>query len=222
MKRPLFHILADLLYPPRCLFCGEPVPLRGGCTAACSKAADAARLAPNERTRSAPNLQQLSGLVCSFRYNDVIAESVARYKFRGYGQHRFPMAQYLAADVEEAAFYPAIDAVTWVPSWQSESRHGMLLAKETARLLQLPAMQLLVKTRKTQKQHKLGHAERAKNLVGAFAVPAPAAVKGRHILIVDDVLTTGSTLCACADALLAAGAASVSAAAFSRAEGQSK
>ena len=82
-------------------------------------------------------------------------------------------------------------------------------------------MPLLVKVRQTKKQHQLSLAERTQNLQGAFAASSGALVKAKRILLVDDVLTTGSTLAACADTLLAAGAASVSAAVFSKA-GQGK
>ncbi|MBR5501884.1 MAG: ComF family protein [Oscillospiraceae bacterium] len=213
--------LLQLLYPPRCLFCGEPVPLRGGCTHACSNAAEAARLAPHERALPDARLPQLKHLVCCFHYDDVIAQAVARFKFRGCEEHRFPMAQYLANDLRDAGLAASFHAVVWVPSWQSRSCHGKLLAKQTARLLGLPCMPLLVKTKQTKKQHQLSVAERRQNLLGAFSVPNSALVKARHILLIDDVLTTGSTLAACADTLLAAGAASVSAAVFSKA-GQGK
>jgi ComF family protein len=68
----------------------------------------------------------------------------------------------------------------------------------------------LRRTRHTAPQVGLGPAERADNVRGAFAADAQA-VSGRHVLLVDDVLTTGATMTAAAEALLAAGAQSVSA-----------
>jgi predicted amidophosphoribosyltransferase len=58
---------------------------------------------------------------------------------------------------------------------------------------------------------------RRQRLAGAFAVPAPARVRGRRVLVVDDVMTSGSTLAECARTLLEAGAAEVLAGALARA-----
>lgn len=76
--------------------------------------------------------------------------------------------------------------------------------------------ELLIKTRPTEKQHRLSAAERRTNLRGAFA--ASEAVCGKSILLVDDIFTTGSTVSECAGALHAAGAKSVSVLTVLRAE----
>jgi ComF family protein len=77
----------------------------------------------------------------------------------------------------------------------------------------------LERRRNTQPQIGLGRKERMRNVAGAFLVPPgeKAAVAGRRILLVDDIYTTGSTLSACARALLRAGAASVDALTFAMA-----
>lgn len=75
----------------------------------------------------------------------------------------------------------------------------------------------LKRTRHTKPQFGLTRAQRADNMQGAFTVPAAAAffVKGRHVVLVDDVMTTGATLNAATHALLRAGACSVDALVFS-------
>ena len=68
---------------------------------------------------------------------------------------------------------------------------------------------VLVRTRPTRPQTDLDAEARRANVRDAFAVPRPAAVAGRRLLLVDDVLTTGATVGAAARALRAAGAAAV-------------
>jgi ComF family protein len=65
-------------------------------------------------------------------------------------------------------------------------------------------------------QSMLSASHRLANVTGAFACPQPAEVHGRRILLVDDVITTGATVSACADTLAAAGAGRVFALAFAR------
>ena len=73
------------------------------------------------------------------------------------------------------------------------------------------ADELLIRRRKTGTQTKLNRAERKKNLHGAFVVPTEkrALVRGKKVLLIDDVVTTGATTEACALALLEAGCSSV-------------
>jgi predicted amidophosphoribosyltransferase len=76
------------------------------------------------------------------------------------------------------------------------------------------AAHLLVRTRMTVTQTGLDLGARADNVSGAFRVRQARRVEGRHILLVDDVITTGATCNACSEALLGAGAASVRVAAL--------
>lgn len=82
-----------------------------------------------------------------------------------------------------------------------------LLARELASLLGYPYAQALSKLRNTRQQARLDHAERAHNLQGSIAVREN--VRGRTILLIDDVYTTGATMHVCAQTLLEAGAETV-------------
>ena len=107
---------------------------------------------------------------------------------------------------------------------ERERRRGYdqaaLLAAVAARELGLPVVRALERGRATVAQFELGRDERAANVAGAFRLRADpaarAAIAGRWVLLVDDVVTTGSTLAACATALGSAGAAAVSAITLAR------
>ena len=113
---------------------------------------------------------------------------------------------------------PTVDAVTAVPAdGERLLRRGHhpaeRLARELARRWDLPASRLLVRTRASSRQTGLRLVERRRNVVGAFAAKG---VVPERVLLVDDVYTTGATVSAAADALLAGGARTVRVLTFAR------
>jgi ComF family protein len=92
-----------------------------------------------------------------------------------------------------------------------------LLARRVAGELGLPMTPCLVRVRATEAQFRLGRGERAGNVASAFSATSDAElIRGRWVVLVDDVVTTGSTLAACGRTLLRAGAMAVSALAMAR------
>lgn len=93
-----------------------------------------------------------------------------------------------------------------------------LIAASAAEVLGLPMAPVVTRLRATTPQYRLDRRHRATNVAEAFAVRAGSGrlISGRDVVLVDDVVTTGATLVAAAEALLAAGAATVSAVTVAR------
>jgi len=116
------------------------------------------------------------------------------------------------------------DALVAVPASPDRVRdrgydQAALIAAEAGRRLRLPVIDVLERTRATTAQFDLDRSARATNLVDAFRVRRDAPdsdVRDRWLVLVDDVVTTGATLAACAAALVQAGALAVSAIAVAR------
>lgn len=131
-----------------------------------------------------------------------------------YGRMR-PLARVLGGWLADA--YPRLehfDALVPMPlHWWKQMQRGFnqsdLLARELSRRVGVPVVNAARRRRRTAVQARLTPAQRRANVRGAFDVPAPERIRGLSLLLVDDVMTTGSTVNACAKALKQAGAARV-------------
>jgi ComF family protein len=98
----------------------------------------------------------------------------------------------------------------WMRQWSRGFNQSELLGRVVARRLNTPMRDALRRKRATPQQAGLTNSQRRKNVEGAFELRRGASVKDLHVLLVDDVLTTGATLGACAKVLKRAGAKRVS------------
>ena len=148
-------------------------------------------------------------LVLNFKHGDRTDGSPA------YGAWRVRAGRALLVDADVIAPIP----LHWRRLFSRRYNQAALLSAEIARLTGRPQCpDLLVRTRHTPSQGRLSPAQRRRNVRGAFAVdPRRAAtVAGQRVLLVDDVMTTGATISACAKALRRAGASGVDALVLAR------
>ena len=153
-------------------------------------------------------------------YEDSLREAVHLFKFQGFTKlaHEFaPHLAKLAADEFGAGENDRNVLVTHVPidpaRWRTRGfDQAMLLALMTAECLGKPHMDLLERAKKTRSQTGLSARERRRNMRGVFRVRANKAspkIEAATCILIDDVVTTGSTASACARELKKAGAEAV-------------
>lgn len=161
----------------------------------------------------------LSSVRAPFTYQGAARSAVLALKFRS-GRYLAPlMGEFLRETLRVRPVQ--VDVVVPVPLASARLRQrgfnqAELLARQVAAAVGGVVMANALERKARPPQQTLTAAERRNNLTGAFACPSPRAVFARRVLLVDDVVTTGATLSACADTLADAGARRVSALAFAR------
>lgn len=211
----LTHLL-NLLYPPKCVFCGKL--LQTGETDWCGACQRA--LPWVEEHTPEKNCAPATRCVAPLWYRGVVRESFHRYKFEGRDFYAPVYGRLMAQRVRDRLGL-AFDLVVWAPLSPKRRRQrgydqAGLLAQVLAQELDKPVFPALRKVRDTPEQSSLDDgAARIRNAAGVYE--AAPAVEGKRVLLVDDIVTTGSTLSACAQALLDAGAAEVWTAVLARA-----
>lgn len=131
-----------------------------------------------------------------FDYRGKIAYLIQKFKFNGEKHLATVFAKYMLPVMLKN--FPRTDFITFVPMTEKarkKRRYNQteLLANELSMLSNVPCYQAVTKKKETQRQVKLGKAERLKNLQGAFSVIDKKLISGKKILLIDDVLTTGAT-----------------------------
>ena len=126
------------------------------------------------------------------------------------------MGRLMAREFMEAGFFEGIDLIVPLPLARKRQRQrgynqSMELARGISQMTGLPICNEVVRrTRFEKSQTQMHHWERQENVANVFKVRDLSAVSGRHVLLVDDVVTTGATMVACAREILKAEGVSVS------------
>ncbi len=207
--------LLDLAMPPACAGCGREgaaICESCGCALSARSGEPAGVLLGMPSDVPLPLVQ----LEWCAPYGDVVRAALHALKYAGERRLARPLGEAAAARWREVAV--GGDLLVHVPVHAARRAargydQAELLARAAADSLGLPAAPALRRERATAPQFELGRDRRAANVAAAFRVDPACApvVRGRWVVLVDDVVTTGATLVACAEALLGAGAAAVSA-----------
>ncbi len=231
--RRLGHIgqkALQLLYPPYCVVCRAAAEsghhLCAKCLASAPKVAEPfceSCSTPFEgkidgpavchRCREKPRAFDLA--VAPYRSHGVVRECIHRFKYDNHFHLRHPLARWQAEGLNDRRLqgtpWEALVPVPLHPMKERERgfNQSAVLAALLAQTSGLTVAPLLVRTRFTQSQTRLGKVDRSENLRNAFELRHTTGVRDHHFLLIDDVLTTGTTVDACAQVLKRAGAASV-------------
>jgi ComF family protein len=237
-KPELFEAAVSLLYPPTCAICGASV---GGGEYLCNVCeAKAARIiAPFCQKCSEPfegsitsaftcancahRTLHFEAAVAAYRGRGVVRHIIHEFKYGRQIHLRHLVARWLCAALDDERLCGRqLDLIVPVPLHPTRQRErgfnqAALIAEALSEQTSIPIKPVLERIRYTTTQTALDRSERMENLHNAFRLRKNADVRKLRVLLIDDVLTTGSTLSECARVLKENGARLVYAATAARA-----
>lgn len=185
---------AEIVFPSRCPFCKAVISGDKLFCDTCTKA-----LPQIAYSRFAAG-----GIPCSaaLPYFEEYAGAMKRYKFGKKSDYARAFA-FLTVRAARLKFGDQhFDAVACVPMSERAKRkrhfeHAEILAKKCAELLDLPYIEALEKHKENKPQHTLRRSERERNVKGVYRIKDKSLCRGKSILLIDDIITTGNTLGEC-------------------------
>lgn len=212
----IFAAMLDLMFPPKCAFCRKI--LSDGEKGMCAKCEKELRRTSDGGKQTG---DYYSVCVSPLYYEDTVRESLLRFKFSDITAYADVYGKLIAGCIREnlAGKY---DLISWVPLSAKRLRargydQAMLIAMSAALDLQDVAVSTLEKIHDVPAQSGMGSEEKRKaNISGAYRCADEELVAGKRILLIDDIITTGSTLSECAKTLLISGAEEILCATLAR------
>ncbi|MDE6520678.1 MAG: double zinc ribbon domain-containing protein [Ruminococcus sp.] len=200
----LRHLTA-LIYPARCPVCNKVI---GAMDRFCDKC-------NSEFTEYHGNfkMQKVKKFIAVFEYNTKISPAVFLMKDGISGNAPYAFGSLIAERIKDEGINA--DLIVPVPMYKKDLKkrgynQAELIAKEVGFFLETDvAGDIVVKNRQTQAQKNLTFVQRKENLKNAFSVTDTSKIKGKRIIIIDDICTTGSTLSEVANLLIDSGASEI-------------
>lgn len=203
--RPLTRLL-DLLYPPRCPFCGRVLEKgEEGWCASCQESL------PWTEEADGKQVPGCAACLSPLWYREGVRAGMRRYKFEGGRGHARLFGLFMAQCLRDR-WTGRVDLITWAPLHPGRLRErgydqAELLARRVGELSGLPVAGVLEKVRATAVQSVTeGDGARRANVRGAYRALPGRDLTGKRVVLVDDIVTSGATLAECAAALREAGA----------------
>lgn len=189
--------MGNFLFPEEniCFFCKEYMESDEGYI--CNSCKDLIQFLHREVTLDNPYIDRI---YYSVFYNRFIKENIHAFKFNGKSYLYKPFGEILLSTIYKKDLIEGIDLVAFVPMHRKKKalrgyNQSELIAEYVASKIDKPLLNNnLIKVKWTKDQNKLGKIERARNLKNSFKVINKEDFKGKKILLVDDIITTGATM----------------------------
>ncbi len=199
-------IFSKIFFPARCPFCNTVVKANDAVCDNCIK-----EIFIDNYKQKLKN-----GCICisAFPHSGIYRKAILNYKYYNYKQFYESFAIILKQVIDTNTVLRDAEIYTSVPMYKTKlEKRGFdqvkLVAKKTAKLERKQYLSLLEQVEENRSQHELSRSERIKNVKEIYGCSDKDHVRGKKILIFDDVVTTGSTLYECSKILLKNGAENV-------------
>jgi len=201
----MMKFLLDFIFPQHCLHCETFVDQS---ETFCKKCLSQLEFVGEISSRKLFTNSSLSQIFCAFRFDSVLQLAIHKWKYEGWTK----LTPFFAAAMTKAVKASEFDLIIPVPLHRVKKRdrgfnQSELLAKFIAEKTGIPHNPNAIQRRRyTKTQTKLSAEERMENVSEAFVAVKPEILQNKTVLLIDDVLTTGSTISECANVVLSAGA----------------
>lgn len=209
-----FKSFIDLIYPPVCEGCGEPIYSHNNLLCSLCESdlpyafySDLHSNPLEEKFWGRTKIEEATSLFM-FEKSSAVQKLVHKLKYNGTTNIGVELGKKLGSEIKNSSRFNDIDVIIPVPiHWRRKLKRGYnqseFIAKGISETFgkQVDCKSFIRKHR-TKTQTKKNRIQRWQNVEDVFCVVDPESLKNKHILLVDDVITTGSTLEACANTLL--------------------
>ena len=187
-----------VFFPERCPYCHDVVR---PCEIYCEECRD--NMPEHTYKRKIRGVYEVMSVV---PYDGIYEDAILRLKGKKREQYAYQLAEYMAEKLKEDFGVLSFNSITCVPLHPDDHKERgfnqcELLAEYISKNLEVPYETLLKKTRKNKPQHSLPAKDRRKNVEGVYKPADKKLIKGKRVLLIDDIVTTGSTLGECAKIL---------------------